>query len=298
MPQPLRATFVPYASLPGKYQDVRHRVPDHDQGPCVARVPGAGLAEGGLAARWNGTAHVARPGWLLKRETPTSPPRRHRGRSLRIVVRCGARQARLPAGLTGISLAGQVGLAWQRDGRSDRVLRLPRDDSTSITTLRSHRPEEWRAPRSPTAVARTDTTYYYAVRAITGGIESANSLTVQATPDRACVLDRQRGRARELLPGHHAAGTSATRPRSRPAVSRASRTAPSINKGSRVDLKVNSDDAAHRSASRSTGWATTAAPAPPLLDHSRACRARRSRLHLRRQPPACSTARTGRSPRR
>jgi UDP-glucose 4-epimerase len=28
MPQPLRARFVPYASLPGNYQDVRHRVPD------------------------------------------------------------------------------------------------------------------------------------------------------------------------------------------------------------------------------------------------------------------------------
>ena len=25
---PLRATFVPYETLPGKYQDVRHRVPD------------------------------------------------------------------------------------------------------------------------------------------------------------------------------------------------------------------------------------------------------------------------------
>jgi nucleoside-diphosphate-sugar epimerase len=28
VPLPLRATFVPYESLPGKYQDVRHRVPD------------------------------------------------------------------------------------------------------------------------------------------------------------------------------------------------------------------------------------------------------------------------------
>ncbi len=28
VPMPLRATFVPYESLPGKYQDVRHRVPD------------------------------------------------------------------------------------------------------------------------------------------------------------------------------------------------------------------------------------------------------------------------------
>jgi nucleoside-diphosphate-sugar epimerase len=28
VPMPLRATFVPYETLPGKYQDVRHRVPD------------------------------------------------------------------------------------------------------------------------------------------------------------------------------------------------------------------------------------------------------------------------------
>jgi UDP-glucose 4-epimerase len=28
VPQPLRARFVPYESLPGRYQDVRHRVPD------------------------------------------------------------------------------------------------------------------------------------------------------------------------------------------------------------------------------------------------------------------------------
>jgi nucleoside-diphosphate-sugar epimerase len=28
IPQPLRARFLPYEALPGKYQDVRHRVPD------------------------------------------------------------------------------------------------------------------------------------------------------------------------------------------------------------------------------------------------------------------------------
>jgi UDP-glucose 4-epimerase len=28
LPQPLRARFVPYESLPGKYQDVRKRIPD------------------------------------------------------------------------------------------------------------------------------------------------------------------------------------------------------------------------------------------------------------------------------
>lgn len=44
---PLRATFVPYESLPGKYQDVRHRVPDTTKARDLlgfeAQVP---LAEG------------------------------------------------------------------------------------------------------------------------------------------------------------------------------------------------------------------------------------------------------------
>jgi nucleoside-diphosphate-sugar epimerase len=28
VPPPLRATFIPYETMPGKYQDVRHRVAD------------------------------------------------------------------------------------------------------------------------------------------------------------------------------------------------------------------------------------------------------------------------------
>jgi UDP-glucose 4-epimerase len=47
IPQPLRARFVPYETLPGKYQDVRHRVPDTTKARALlgfeARVP---LAEG------------------------------------------------------------------------------------------------------------------------------------------------------------------------------------------------------------------------------------------------------------
>ena len=61
---------------------------------------------------------------------------------------------------------------------------------------------------------------------------------------RTRVLERQRRRARELLPGHDAVARPQHRRRSRPAASRASRTSPSIDKGQSVDLKVNSDDAA------------------------------------------------------
>jgi nucleoside-diphosphate-sugar epimerase len=47
LPQPLRARFVPYESLPGRYQDVRHRIPDTTKARELlgfqARVP---IAEG------------------------------------------------------------------------------------------------------------------------------------------------------------------------------------------------------------------------------------------------------------
>lgn len=55
IPQPLRARFVPYESLGGKYQDVRKRVPDVTKATKLlgfkARVP---LAEGlALTAEWH-----------------------------------------------------------------------------------------------------------------------------------------------------------------------------------------------------------------------------------------------------
>jgi UDP-glucose 4-epimerase len=55
IPQPLRATFVPYESLPGNYQDVRHRVPDPTKARQLlgfeARI---NLAEGlALTAEWH-----------------------------------------------------------------------------------------------------------------------------------------------------------------------------------------------------------------------------------------------------
>ena len=43
-PSPLRVRFIPYESLPGKYQDVRHRVPDTTKAQPTARLRGPGLA--------------------------------------------------------------------------------------------------------------------------------------------------------------------------------------------------------------------------------------------------------------
>jgi UDP-glucose 4-epimerase len=61
IPQPLRARFVPYESLPGKYQDVRHRVPDTAKAGRLlglkARIPLAkGLAR---TADWHRERRLA-----------------------------------------------------------------------------------------------------------------------------------------------------------------------------------------------------------------------------------------------
>ena len=57
IPQPLRATFIGYDEMPGNYQDVRHRVPGHDEGARAARLRGEGLARRrAWSARSSGTA--------------------------------------------------------------------------------------------------------------------------------------------------------------------------------------------------------------------------------------------------
>ena len=242
MPQPLRARFVPYESLPGNYQDVRDRVPDTTKARRCSASRRRSRSRTGLHARSNGIAHVARPGWLLKRETPTSPPRRHRGRSLRIVVRCGgARPAsRGPDG----HLARRQGRALlERDGRGDRVLRLPRDDcdldhDPGHTGRRSggHLVHRHAARERDDVLLR---------RPLGRGRRRIGELAGRPGDARSRVRARPATRrARELLPGHDAAGTCATRRRSRPAGSRATRTSPSIDKGGSVDLKVNVGDAA------------------------------------------------------
>jgi UDP-glucose 4-epimerase len=55
MPSPLRARYVPYHELPGKYQDVRHRVPDTTKARAVLGFAAAVSLEDGLAraAEWH-----------------------------------------------------------------------------------------------------------------------------------------------------------------------------------------------------------------------------------------------------
>jgi UDP-glucose 4-epimerase len=55
IPLPLRARYVPYEALPGKYQDVRHRVPDTRKAQAVLGFRASVALEDGLAraAEWH-----------------------------------------------------------------------------------------------------------------------------------------------------------------------------------------------------------------------------------------------------
>jgi UDP-glucose 4-epimerase len=55
VPQPLRARFVPYEALPGRYQDVRHRIPDTTKARSLLGFEaGVGVDEGlGRTIAWH-----------------------------------------------------------------------------------------------------------------------------------------------------------------------------------------------------------------------------------------------------
>lgn len=55
LPQPLRARFVPYEALPGRYQDVRHRVPDTTKARALLGFEAKVALADGLArtAEWH-----------------------------------------------------------------------------------------------------------------------------------------------------------------------------------------------------------------------------------------------------
>src|SRR3954451_23994915 len=94
-------------------------------------------------------------------------------------------QAAPPTGLTGQALDARVELAWQpvTGATSYRVFRGT--TATAVTTALMTDPF---VPPFSAAPAYTDTTavngttYYYAVRATVGGVESANGPVIRATP--------------------------------------------------------------------------------------------------------------------
>ena len=192
-----------------------------------------------------------------------------------------------PAGLTGISLAGQVGLSWSASPGRDRVLRLPRHDRDLDHDPGHTGRRQWRARRSPTAASSNNTTYYYAVRSITGGDRIGELVDGPDAPDRARVLDaatpscsRTATRARLRWNVRNTAtiaagGIEGFATRRRASTRRQS-----------VDLKVNSDDAAtFRIEIYRTGYYGGARRAA-LLDHSR-------RAGHERSPAATTDDNTG-----
>ena len=151
-----------------------------------------------------------------------------------------APQAGVPAGATGIALAGSVELAWQ-----------PVSGATSYNVYRGAAVSTATTLVSPaggvTETSFTDSTavngstYFYAVRSVSSGTESASSLVVQATPvPRACSA----GNAIVLencYPGNTPWNVRNTATIAAGGIEGYA-TAQSINRGDSVGLKVNSTD--------------------------------------------------------
>jgi hypothetical protein len=145
-----------------------------------------------------------------------------------------------PAGPTGIALDGRVDLAWQSVPGATGYTVYRGTSATAITTLLTPAAGVGGTAYSDSTAAN-GTTYFYAVRAVGGGAESPNSLTVQATPHpRACST----GNAVVLencYPGDAAWNVRNPAQISSGGIEGFS-TASSVNKGGSVDLKVNADD--------------------------------------------------------
>ena len=147
-----------------------------------------------------------------------------------------------PAGVTGIALHASAQVSWQPVASATGYTVYRGTSAASITTLLTPAAGV-AAPSYTDATAANGTTYYYAVRAIVDGIESANSGTVQIRPVvRACST----GNAVVLENCY--AGNTGWNVRATATIAAGGiegfGTASSINKGQSVDLKVNADDSA------------------------------------------------------
>ena len=148
-----------------------------------------------------------------------------------------ATQPAAPTGLTGIALDARVELAWQPVSGADHYTLYRGTTSGSITTAVT--PTGGITGTSfADSTAINGTTYFYAVRAVSAGTESPNSVKVQATPvARSCST----GNAVVLENCYP--GTTSWKLTSTPTVAAGGiegfATSQSINHGESVDLKVN-----------------------------------------------------------
>jgi N,N-dimethylformamidase beta subunit-like, C-terminal/Concanavalin A-like lectin/glucanases superfamily/Bacterial Ig domain/Bacterial Ig-like domain len=141
-----------------------------------------------------------------------------------------------PTGVTGISLDGRVELAWQPAAGATDYAVYRGTSQGAITTKLNFGPTP---PGGSPATTFTDltpangTTYFYAVRTVTSGVESANSRVVRAIP-RARSCSTGNAVAREnCFPGDTGWRLSGT-----PTLDGYA-TATSVNAGGSVGIKVN-----------------------------------------------------------
>ena len=168
-----------------------------------------------------------------------------------------ATQPSPPAGPTGIAFSGSVQLAWQPvAGASGYTVYRGTSAGTITTALTAV--GAITATNYSDATVTNGTTYFYAVRAVAAGVESANSLVVQAKPvGRSCST----GNAIVLencFPGNTPWNVRNTATIAAGGIEGYA-TAPSINKGDSLPSR-STPPTARLSTSRSTGAATTAEP--------------------------------------
>src|SRR3954469_1096782 len=153
-----------------------------------------------------------------------------------------AAQAAPPNGVTGMALDGRVELTWQPAVGATGYKVYRGTSPTTVTTplmASPFTPPDLSVPASYTDITATNgTTYYYSVRAIIGGVESADSRIVAATPRaRSCSAGNV------VVQENCRPGDSDWQATTAQTAVRAYATAPSIDHGQSVDLKVSAPGA-------------------------------------------------------
>ena len=142
-----------------------------------------------------------------------------------------------PAGVTGLALDSSVQLAWQPVSGASGYTVYRGTSSSAITTLLTSAGGV-AATSFTDSTAANATAYYYAVRSVIGGVESPNSLTMQATPRLSACSAGNPVVLENCYPGSSNWNVSNTASIAAGGIEGYA-TATSVNKGSSIDLKVN-----------------------------------------------------------
>ncbi|MDX6490559.1 MAG: hypothetical protein QOD43_804, partial [Gaiellaceae bacterium] len=148
----------------------------------------------------------------------------------------GATSGIPPKGLTGIALDGRVGLAWQNVGGQTAYNVYRGTSPSSITTLVTPAGGITAKTFIDTSLVN-GTTYYYTVRSVNSGLESSDSIVVQATPAARSCSSGNAVVVENCFPG-----TTDWKLGSTPTVAAGGiegfATTQSVDKGGSVDLKI------------------------------------------------------------